>query len=173
MTGIEADCSPFIVEAIRSIGFSQGLALDIPSGEGRHSRLLATCGMHVISADLDIKVLARGASAADRICRRRIASVRLDATKPLPFKAGAFDLVLMVHFDLRGVLPLVERVVKSRGFFIVETYGSHGDNWRTLPFAGEVSGALSPGFDLIQYTEKPVRTHPERATVRMVARKRS
>jgi 2-polyprenyl-3-methyl-5-hydroxy-6-metoxy-1,4-benzoquinol methylase len=171
MRSIEAECSVFVVEAIRSMGRTSGLALDIPSGEGRHSRLLASCGMRVISADLDIKALTRGVAAASRFSRR-ISAVRLDATKPLPFKEGAFDLVLIAHFHLRDFLPLVERLVKSGGLLILETYGGHGENWRSLPLVGEVSAQLSGEFHLMQYKESPVRKQPERVTVKAVGRKR-
>jgi 2-polyprenyl-3-methyl-5-hydroxy-6-metoxy-1,4-benzoquinol methylase len=172
MHTVEAECSAFVVKAIQTAGHIGGLALDLPSGEGRHSRLLASRGMRVISADFDFNALTRSVTAASRLYPQRIAAVRLDATKPLPFKEGVFDLVLIAHFHLSDVLPLVERLIKSDGLLILETYGSHGENWRTLPLVGEVSGQLSGGYHLTQYNESPVRRQPERVTVKAVARKR-
>jgi len=172
MRTIERECSAFVVDAIRSARPLSGLALDIPSGEGRHSRLLASFGMRVISADLEITALTRSVEAASHACRQRVAAVRLDATKRLPFKDGIFDLVLIVHFHLQDLLSSVERLVKNDGLLIVESYGGHGENWRTLPLAGDTSAQLSDGFRLIQYKESPVRKNPEHVTVKAVGRKR-
>ena len=171
MRSIEAECSAFLVTTVRSTGQTSGIALDIPSGDGRHSRLLASYGMRVISADLDNIALARGVAAAGSLSGQ-IAPVRLDATKPLPFGDGVFDLVLIIHFQLKDVLPLVKRLVRSDGLQILETYGGHGENWRGLPLAGQMSTELSGEFDLVHYKESPVRKQRQHVTVKAVGRKR-
>jgi SAM-dependent methyltransferase len=146
--------------------------LDIPSGEGRHSRFLASQGYRVISADLDIKALLRGASASRRPKRSVIACVRLDATKPLPFWSDTFDLALIVHFQVDSILPQIDSVIKKGGFLVLETFGAHGENWRNLPLAGELRRQLEKVFHLLQYIERPVKKSPDRVTVRAVGRKK-
>jgi SAM-dependent methyltransferase len=163
--------SKFVVEAIRSIHCPGRLALDIPSGEGRHSRFLASQGFQVVSADLDMKALLRGASASRGPNMATITSVRLDATKSLPFPSGTFDLALVVHFELDSILPQIESVIKRGGFLVLETFGSHGQNWRNLPLATELQRRLDGKFHLLQYVERATRKDPDRVTVRAVGRK--
>jgi SAM-dependent methyltransferase len=159
-----------VLRALGRTGLTTGRALDIPGGEGRHSRLLASLGMAVVAADLDSRALMRCASAAGR-WESKIAPVRLDATKSLPFRPDTFDLALIVHFELQDVLSRVHPVLKRGGFLIVETFGAQGENWRALPVVGEVSSRLLERFDLLDYVEKPVRRHSPHATVRAVCRK--
>lgn len=164
--------SKFVVEAIRSIDCRDGFALDIPSGEGRHSRFLASHGFQVISADLDMKALLHAASLSGGPKKPTITSVCLDATKSLPFLAGTFNLALIVHFQMDSILPQIESVIKQGGFLVLETYGAHGQNWRNLPLAGELKRQLEGTFHLLQYVERTVRKVPDRVTVRAVGRKR-
>jgi SAM-dependent methyltransferase len=164
--------SKFVVEAIRSIHCRGRLALDIPSGEGRHSRFLASQGFQVVSADLDMKALLRGTSANRRPERQTITSVRLDAAKPLPFRPGTFDLALIVHVQMDSILPQIESVIKKGGFLVLETFGAHGENWRSLPLASELGSQLEEVFHLLKYVERAVKKAPDRVTVRAVGRKK-
>jgi SAM-dependent methyltransferase len=167
----DGEFSKFVVAAIRSIP-CQGLALDIPSGEGRHSRFLASQGFHVISADLDMKALLQGASVNRDENQTRIIPVRLNATKPLPFPPNTFDLALIVHFQMDSVLEQIESVLKKDGFLVLETFGAHGENWRSLPRANELRGRLEEVFHLSQYVERAVGKVPDRVTVRAVGQKK-
>jgi SAM-dependent methyltransferase len=168
----QGEYSRFVVDAIRSTHFNGRLALDIPSGEGRHSRFLADQGFQVISADLDMDALLRGASVSLGLKKSTIASVCLDATKSLPFPLDTFDLVVVVHFQMDSILPQVEPVLKHGGLLVLETFGSHGENWRTLPFAGELRARFAGTFDLLEYVERAARKAPDRVIVRATARKR-
>jgi SAM-dependent methyltransferase len=145
--------------------------LDIPSGEGRHSRFLASQGFQVVSADLDMKALLRGAPARRGAKSAMLGSVRLDATKSLPFPPDTFDLVLIVHFQMDSILPQIESVIKKGGFLVLETFGAHGQNWRSLPSASELQSQLKQVFHLLQYVERAVKKSPDRVTVKAVGRK--
>ena len=166
-----ADCSKFVAAAIESIPGEGRLALDIPSGEGRHSRFLASRGFLVVAADLDLKALLRGVSASRGPNPSKIVPVRLDATKPLPFPPATFDLVLVVHLQMDFVLRQVDSVLKKDGFLVLETFGAQGENWRGLPRVNELRSQLEKVFHLSQYRERVVGKAPDRVTVKAVGRK--
>jgi SAM-dependent methyltransferase len=167
----DGDSSKFVVAAIESIPGKGRLALDIPSGEGRHSRFLASRGFQVVSADLDLKALLRGVSASRGPNPSKIAPVRLDATKPLPFPPATFDLALIVHFQMDSILQQIDSVLKKDGFLVLETFGAQGENWRSLPRVNELRRQLEKVFHLSQYVERAVGKAPDRVTVRAVGRK--
>jgi SAM-dependent methyltransferase len=163
--------SKFVVAAIESIPGKGRLALDIPSGEGRHSRFLASRGFQVVAADLDLKALLRGVSASCGLNPSMIVPVCLDATKPLPFPPATFDLVLIVHLQMDSVLRQVDSVLKKDGFLVLETFGGQGENWRGLPRVNEIRGQLEKAFHLLQYVERAVGKARDRVTVKAVGRK--
>lgn len=68
------------------------LVLDCPAGAGRMSSLLAARGFRVVSADQSPAMLAHAATAL-RATGRGVGAAVADATA-LPFRGGAFDLVL-------------------------------------------------------------------------------
>jgi SAM-dependent methyltransferase len=146
--------------------------LDIPSGTGRHSRLLAAEGYRVVAADLDYDLLKRACTTESGGHVSAIGSVRLDATRALPFKPSTFDLALVVHFQVSEVLRHIEPVLKDDGVLIVETFGGNGENWRMLPRLGEIHTQLSSAFTLLKYNERPVKRKPAYVTVKLVARKK-
>jgi SAM-dependent methyltransferase len=167
------DCSKFVVDSLKTLGGKSGLALDIPSGAGRHSRLLASHGMQVVSADLDLKSLERGASQRSEEFKDRVWPVRVDAMAELPFRADQFDLVLVVHFQLTDVVENLTRLIKPDGILILESYGAHGENWRTLPKVGQMAEMLASSFSLAHYKESQLRRQPQRVTLRAIARKKA
>jgi len=162
--------SSFVGASLRGLHVGRGLALDIPCGHGRHSLLLAKLGMQVISADLDPTALL-AARAANREQLRTILALRLDANRPLPFKDGVFDLVVVVHFSLFEIVRSVAPVLKVGGHLILETYGAQGENWRELPRKDDVASQLARQFELLKYIERSVRRAPERVTLKAVCRK--
>ena len=169
MPRVEHDCSKFVLDSIKKLGCNSGIALDIPSGAGRHSRLLASCGMQVISAAIDLPSLEIARRLSDGPGNERILLVQVDLTAALPFKDGAFDLVLVVHFQLLDAIPAINRLIKPGGRLLLETYGAHGENWRTLPEAGQVAQLLSSDFKLERYKETTVRKQPDRVTLAAIA----
>src|SRR5208337_5231099 len=61
--GDRKETSPWVRAALRQLShISPGIALDIPSGRGRHSRLLIELGFRVVAADLDRKAILDAAS---------------------------------------------------------------------------------------------------------------
>jgi SAM-dependent methyltransferase len=168
--GVRADSSRFIVQSLDEYGLESGLALDIPCGDGRHSRLLASVGMDVISVDLDRHSLLWGGAVNGS--GDRVLAICADATRELPFADALFDLALVVHFPLVEVLPPLVRCVKPGGLLILESFGAQGGNWLSLPLLGQIQQMLSSAaFALLRYEEAPVRRHAERVVLKTVARK--
>ena len=124
-------------------------------------------GIQVIAADLNITVL----HSKDNIHARAM-RVQLDADKGLPFLTGVFDLAIVVHPQTLNLLETVAPTLRSGGHLILETFGAHGENWRTLPRRQEVLKRLSVDFDPVTYLEKTVPRAPDAVTVKGVFRKK-
>jgi SAM-dependent methyltransferase len=99
-----------------------GAVLDLPSGYGRFSSLLAEAGERVFNSDLSFEMVRRAAETSGR------PGVVADAKRGLPFRAGVFQAVFSMRFfhhlhdpaDRRAVLAEFGRV--SSGWAIVSYY---------------------------------------------------
>lgn len=138
-----------------------GLALDVPAGLGRHAVLLASLGFYVVACDLDAERLSAAVYSQHRIAR-----VRLDADRPLPFTDEQFDLVLIVHAPTLHLLDHLPALVKRGGHLIVETFGAQGLNWTALPRSGEVRAKLEPAMTAIRYLERQAHQSENAVTVK-------
>ena len=130
-------------------------------------------GMYVIAADIDrscLQVLRQ--SSSGRTLLPRLSLVRLDAALPLPFKAGVFDLVVVIHPPFTDVVFNAASTVRKGGHLIFETFGAQGENWRALPQPGHVAAKLSADFDALVYSEGGARIRPEAVTVKGLFRRR-
>src|SRR5713101_1292539 len=97
------DASPWVRSALHKLGpLPTGVALDIPCGRGRHTRMLAELGFLVVAADLDEQALRE--TMANAPPKGAIIPVRLDAQRPLPFRPCSIDLLLIVHAHSLEVL---------------------------------------------------------------------
>jgi SAM-dependent methyltransferase len=168
---IDRTLSTYVQRCVSGLGAEAGLALDLACGAGRHSDYLVQCGYQVVAADLDIKRLAGlGAQAQVGPSAHR---VRVDATNPLPFRAGTFDLIVVVHFVSPGLIANVTPLLRTGGYLLIETYGGQGENWRALPAPGQYRRELSSAFEVVDYYERGVGpSQIEAAAVRLFARRR-
>lgn len=171
MRGHVVPHSKFVEGAIRDLGLRKGVALDMPCGSGRHCILLAEHQLRVVGADLDAATLADTARGVPALTRPYVSLVRLDATRPLPFRDSVFDLVLVVHFPLCNLLESITPLIRPGGYLIVETFGAHGQNWASLPRRGLVREMLGQWFQFLEYNETRVRRAPDRVTLRAIGRK--
>jgi SAM-dependent methyltransferase len=127
---------------------SDGHALDLACGYGRHTQVLRAKGFSVVSGDLSIDGL--------NVIKRDFLSnccVCLDARAALPFRDHSFNLVLIVHYVHKGLLSRIPRLVSPGGFLVYETYGGQGENWRSLPVHGELEDELTQSFSLLTKIE--------------------
>lgn len=159
--------SPFVRSCLLGLGLPAGvLALDLPCGDGRHSVLLIETGATVVAADLDSAMLAITKEHAPlALC------TQLDARASLPFRAGTFDLVMVVHPVDLNLLPAAAEIVRPGGHLILETFGAQGMNALSLPLRGEVQSRMSHNFSAIRYVEQATRKAPDRVTVKALFRR--
>jgi SAM-dependent methyltransferase len=169
-SGHRNDVSPWVRTALQRLRHvSKGLALDIPSGRGRHSRYLIDLGFRVVAADLDHRALLEAASqspSADRLLL-----VRLNALRPLPFPHETFDLVVVIHPHSLDVLAAAKASLRGGGHLILETFGAHGENWRDLPRPHQTADELLAGFEVLACKESRVAKAPDCVTVKGIFRK--
>jgi SAM-dependent methyltransferase len=153
--------SPFVRRCLEYLKPRAGVALDVPAGRGRHAALLASIGLYVVACDLDGERLSAAVYSAHRIAR-----VRLDANRPLPFRDERFDLVLVVHAPTLDLLDHLPVLVKRGGHLIVETFGAQGLNRIALPRSGDVQQKLKHGMTAIRYLERQAHEGENAVTVK-------
>jgi SAM-dependent methyltransferase len=155
--------SPWVRSSLRRlISLPSGVALDIPCGRGRHSRLLIELGFRVIGADLDIEALR--AAVPDPQFVGRFVAVQLDATRPLPVAPESIDLLMVIHPHSLEVLPGALKCLRIGGYLIYETFGAQGENWRLLPKPRQIPDEILVGFDALACKETRVDKAPNFVT---------
>ena len=95
--------------------------LDLGCGTGRHTAWLAAAGARVTAVDFSEGMLAHARRKTENAGVRFVVH---DLHRPLPFDAGAFDLVVsglvLEHLsDLQGFFGEAHRVLRSNGRAIV------------------------------------------------------
>ena len=147
--------SPWVRSSLRRlISLPPGVALDIPCGRGRHSRLLIELGFRVIGADLDIESLR--AAVCDPKFVGRFVAVQLDAMRPLPVAPESIDLLMVIHPHSLEVLSGALKCLRVGGYLIYETFGAQGENWRLLPKSRQIPDEILSGFDALACKETRV-----------------
>jgi 2-polyprenyl-3-methyl-5-hydroxy-6-metoxy-1,4-benzoquinol methylase len=112
---------PFVEQLLGNVGCLG--VLDLGCGTGRHAISMARRGAHVTAIDFSERMLERAkqkrgdANVAFQVC---------DLTKPLPFAAATFDLILCAlvldHIeDLESLFHEMRRVCRTSGFVVVST----------------------------------------------------
>jgi len=143
------------------------LAADLACGYGRHTKLLQRLGFSVIAVDFDETALS--------YLRRRQSKpfvVRADLTKGLPVRPKSLGLVVVVHYPLPDVIPLLEFALAPEGYGVLESIEDRGENWRQLPKRGALRRRLRGTFEIIHLQERPCRPPNANAiTVKAVVRR--
>ena len=144
----------------------------MPCGSGRHAELLVDQGFTTVVADIDPSCLRLAVQVLQAEARGSLCAVQLDASLPLPFREGVFDLVVVVHAPYLSILLNAAPTVRSGGYLVFETFGAQGENWRALPRRRQVAEQLSTDFEALVYREGAVSRAPETATVKALFRRR-
>jgi len=141
--------------------------LDIPTGTGRHALLFAAQGHKVTVSDIDADLVRDAARLSGG------GGVTLDATAPLPFPAGSFDVVVVVDFVDARLLGQIGHVIRSGGWLIYESYSARGGNWRQLLPPGATTDILAGDFDIIECAARPAGpTKTEAESIKLLGRRR-
>ena len=103
---------------------TQGRALDLACGGGRHARFLAGRGYMVEAVDRDAEALL-GLSGAAGIAVRHA-----DLEKgSWPYADAMFDGVVVTNYLFRPLLPLLAAALKPGGVLIYETFAQGNESY--------------------------------------------
>jgi len=83
---------------LHKIGEAPLLVLDIPCGYGRFSNIILDRDFSLVSSDLSFHMVKRAREKGAQSNSRFLSGVVADAKQGLPFKKGAFSLLLSMRF---------------------------------------------------------------------------
>lgn len=136
---------PILVEHA-SLLAPRGLALDVACGVGHNALFLARHGYDVLAVDGSPVGLKYGRAAARAFALPvQFVAADLDEFVPPPRR---FDLVLVIRFLSRPLLPLLKEALVPRGLLIYQTFNLNrrrtnpGFNPEYLLSAGELAEAF-------------------------------
>jgi tellurite methyltransferase len=117
--------SPFLVEAVECIraqaGSASGRALDIACGSGRDAVYLALCGYAVEAIDVLPDALERARDLARR-SGVSLETIQQDLKGLSVLPAERYDLVAVVRFLHRPLLPAIRQAVAPGGYIVYEAF---------------------------------------------------
>jgi rhodanese-related sulfurtransferase len=144
--------------ASRIAGIPRGLALDLASGAGRDAVFLALAGFEVEAWDHAPEALARAEALAQRHGVRITTRVVDLEKKRVDIPAARFDLVTVLRFLHRPLLPTIERAIAPGGHLVYETFRRGQERFgrpthpRFLFWPGELESAF-PSLEVLHYEE--------------------
>jgi SAM-dependent methyltransferase len=100
-----------------------GDALDVACGTGRHALWLARRGFATLALDRDGAAVQAVRDEAIRIgvpVRAEVAD--LESGLPAAIPPGAFDLVVVVHYLHRPLMPVLRQALRPGGVLVYETF---------------------------------------------------
>jgi len=111
-------CSPWVVRFAPLIP-AAGRVLDLACGSGRHARLLADLGYHVVAVDRDPQALA-GLTGQARITAQ-LADLEQGAW---PYEGASFDGIVVTNYLHRPRFAALLAGLRQNGVLIYETFMS-------------------------------------------------
>lgn len=166
--------SPFLERVLPAL--PRGRALDLAAGSGRDAVWLALHGWRSEAWDHDPDALARATALADTE-RVPLATrvVELEGAPP-PADGDPWDVIVVVRFLHRPLLPWIERSLAPGGALVYETFRTGQErfgrpkNPRFLLAPGELCTAF-PALEVERYEEDEPEGGPVLA--RLLARRRA
>jgi rhodanese-related sulfurtransferase len=96
--------------------------LDVAAGRGRHALVGAAAGFSVVAVDRDAALLARLADQAAAM-RLPLTTQALDLEAgPVSLGDGAYDLIVVVHYLHRPLMPAIVAALAPGGVLLYETF---------------------------------------------------
>jgi SAM-dependent methyltransferase len=99
-----------------------GRALDVACGPGRHALRLAADGLNVTAIDRDPAKIAKLQASASRLGLALEARVMDLEAERVDIGTDAYDLVLVVHYLHRPLVPALRRALVPGGLLLYETF---------------------------------------------------
>ncbi len=137
----------------------KGQALDLASGNGRHTRYMAANGFEVDAVDIS-QVAIDTLAMQSRVEKldKRICLTRGDLDD-YTLSTEHYDLIVMSNYLDRELIERAQRGLKRGGVFFVETYMDDPSNEKKdsnpnfLLKKGELLDIFADGFDVLLYEE--------------------
>lgn len=99
------------------------LALDLASGQGRHSRFLRQAGYRVVAMDVSMQALRHARATLGDDGDLLAVQGDVDAW---PLAAGRFDVVVQVDFLDRALFPHLRESLRDGGLLFIDTFLDQG-----------------------------------------------
>ncbi len=116
--------APFLVQQFHRL--PKGHALDVASGVGRHTLLLASRGYTIDAVDRDTVALTQLATAAQARKYTGIATKPIDLELPAPNELDlgreTYDVILVFFYLARSLFPHLLTALKPGGMLVYETF---------------------------------------------------
>ena len=164
--------SPFLEQVLPTL--PGGRALDLASGAGRDAAYLALNGWAVEAWDHDPQALARATALAES-AGVHVATRVVELVEAGPPDADdTFDVIVVVRFLHRPLMPWIERAIAPGGALVYETFRTGQERYgrprsaRYLLEPGELLGAF-PALRVERYEESEPEGGPVLA--RLLARR--
>jgi SAM-dependent methyltransferase len=147
--------SPFLVEALECIraraggGAATGRALDLACGSGRDAAYLTLAGYAVEAIDVLPDALERARDLARR-SGVHVETIQQDLKRSLVLPAERYDVVTVIRFLHRPLMPAIRQSVAPGGFVVYEAFHRRDveDERRSLkPGHAVEDGELAAAFD--------------------------
>ncbi|MCK5944179.1 MAG: class I SAM-dependent methyltransferase [Planctomycetes bacterium] len=167
----QQDPAPTIVAWRRHVA-ANARVLDVAAGGGRHARWFADLGCEVTAVDRDVDALR---AIADQ--RIHVVEADLEAG-PWPLGAAQFDVVVVVNYLWRPLLPRLAEALTAGGVLMYETFMVGNERFgrpRNPDFLlrpGELRAfADEHGLEILAFDEGPVGDPPAAVRQRLLGRR--
>lgn len=148
-----ATASVFLKQVLKQYTLG-GKCLDVPSGDGRNTFLLAGSFNEVVAVDISEKYLKAIVEEPGSNVVIRQADVLKDGLTGLE----SFDFVCNIHFYHEMLTWRLLNDMRPNAYLLLETPACHGENFRTLPNETEL-GLLLKNCEVLLYEFKQCK-HP-------------
>ena len=144
--------------------------LDVAAGGGRHARLFAARGAHVVAVDVDADALARLADV--RGVATQVADLERDAW---PFANASFDAIVVANYLHRPRLSHLLDTLATDGVLLYETFAVGNEafgrpsNPAFLLRQNELLDALRETLVVVAFEQGEIAERGGRAVVQRIA----
>ena len=144
--------------------------LDLACGYGRHTRLFAQRGAHVVAVDRDAGALA----AIDGVAGIETRRIDLEASA-WPFPSERFDAIVVANYLHRPHLPQIVAGVADDGVLLYETFARGNEaygrpsNPAFLLEPGEPLAAVDGRLAVVEFAQGMIVDGGRRAVVQRIA----
>ena len=148
-----------------------GSVLDVAAGSDRHALWFAERGYQVTAIDRDTEALRKRSQPNLRVVTADLENA------PWPLQGELFDVVVVVNYLWRDLLPALVRSVAVDGYLLYETFALGNERYgrpRNPDFLlkpDELRLAMPDTFDVVEFSQSEVGTPVTAVRQRLLARR--